>query len=449
MTERILPVEPTGGAPAEGAPAEIAIRDSATKGSAPADIQAPRRPNLALAIIVTCQLMLMLDATVVTVALPRIQTDLHFSAPSLSWAMNAYTLVFGGLLLLGGRAGDVLGRRPMFITGTALFGLGAAMAGPSTIALLMSTFTDPRARVRALALFSGVASGGFALGLILGGLLTAWTSWRAVLYISVPIALAIGLLAPRFVPSPARNPARLDLPGAITATAGVGALVYAFIRAASAGWSDRATLTAFAAGVVLLAGFIVIELRTRQPLTPLHLFADRNRAAAYLNFLLGPMAMMAMFFFVTQYLQEVKGFSALATGLAMLPFAAMLFGVTRLLGRLIARFGPKPLVVTGGLLTIAGIGWLTQLTPASGYVDGLLGSMLLAGLGAGLSFSPLNVVIMSTVPSKDSGAAGGVLQAVQQVGGTLGLALLVTVFSAGSRHAVVTGANPQHAWSPA
>jgi EmrB/QacA subfamily drug resistance transporter len=430
--------------------------------------QAVRRPNLALAIIVTCQLMLLLDATVVTVALPRIQTDLHFSATSLSWVMNSYTLVFGGLLLLGGRAGDVLGRRRMFIAGTALFGiaslaggfaessawliaarvaqgLGAAMAGPSTIALLMSTFTDPRARVRALALFSGMASAGLAIGLILGGLLTAWTSWRAVLFINVPLALAIGLLAPRFVPSPERHPAKLDLPGAITGTGGVAALVYAFIHAASDGWGNRTTLTAFAAGVLLLAGFVVIELRTRQPLTPLHLFADRNRAAAYLNFFLGPMAMMAMFFFLTQYLQEVKGFGSLTTGLAMLPMAAMLFVATRLLSRLIARFGPKPLIITGGVFTVAAIGWLTQLTPTSGYAGSVLGPMLLAGLGVGLGFSPLNVVIMSTVPAKDSAAAGGVLQTMQQVGATLGLAVLVTVFSAGSRHAAATGANPQHA----
>jgi EmrB/QacA subfamily drug resistance transporter len=402
--------------------------------------------------------MLILDATVMNVALPRMQADLHFSPTGLSWVINAYTLVFGGLLLLGGRAGDIFGRRRMFVAGTALFtvaslagglatsatwlllarvaqGLGAAAAGPSTLALITTTFTAPRERLRALAIFSGVSSGGFAIGLIVGGLLTEWMSWRAVMFINVPFGAAVTLLAGRFVARPDRHPARLDLPGAVTATAGVAALVYAFIHAASFGWGDRTTLLALATGLVLVAAFLVIEARTEQPLMPLRLFADRNRASAYLNFFLAPMAMMSMFFFLTQFLQEITGFGPLATGFAFLPMAVALFTLTRLIPTLLPRFGPKPLAVTGTLLIIGGLTWLTRLSPTTGYPTGLLGPMLMMGVGVGLAFSPLNVLIMATVRVQDAGAAGGVLQTMQQVGSTLGLAVLVTIFGTVTRHA--------------
>jgi EmrB/QacA subfamily drug resistance transporter len=425
--------------------------------------QPPRRSGLVLAIILTCQLMLILDATVMNVALPRIQHDLHFSATGLSWVMTAYSLVFGGLLLLGGRAGDLFGRRRMFVLGTAVFtlaslaggladsaallitarvvqGIGAAIAGPSTLALVTTTFTEPKARVRALSLFSAMASGGFAIGLIVGGLLTEWISWRAALFINVPFGLAIALLAPRFVPEPERKHAHLDLPGAITGTLGVGALVYAFTHAASDGWGNAVTLTSLATGLALLAGFLVIETRTRMPLVPLRLFAERNRAAAYLNFFIGPMAMMSMFFFLTQFLQNVRHFAALTTGFAFLPMAAGLFTFSRLIPRLLPRFGPKPLTVTGTLLMIAGVSWLSALTPQSTYAADLLGPMLLMGVGVGLAFSPLNVIVMATVPADDAGAAGGVLQTMQQVGATLGLSILITVFGSASRSAAASGA---------
>ena len=422
-----------------------------------------RRPELALAILLTCQLMLIIDITVMNVALPRIQADLHFSHTGLSWVMNAYTLVFGGLLLLGGRAGDVLGRRALFITGTTLFtvasfaggladsaallliarvvqGLGAALAGPSTLALVTTTFAEPRARMRALSLFSAMASSGFAIGLIVGGLLTELFSWRAVLFINVPFGATVAVLAARFVPESGRQSARLDLPGAVTATGGVAALVYGFIRAAADGWDERDTLISLAAGVVLLAVFVGIELRARQPLMPLRLFSNRNRAAAYVNFFLGPMAMMSMFFFLTQYLQDIHHFGALATGFAFLPMASMVFGMTRLIPRLLPRFGPKPLAISGSVLMISGLVWLTHLATDSAYVTSLLGPMLLMGLGMGLAMSPLNVLIMSTVPADDAGAAGGVLQTMQQTGATLGLAILVTVFGMATRETAATGA---------
>ncbi|EOD64259.1 MFS transporter [Amycolatopsis vancoresmycina] len=429
----------------------------------PAPVAAvPRRSGLVLAIILTCQLMLVLDATVMNVALPRIQSDLGFSATGLSWVMTAYSLVFGGLLLLGGRAGDLFGRRRMFVAGIAVFtlaslagglagsaalliaaralqGVGAAMAGPSTLALITTTFTEPKARVRALALFSAMSSGGFAIGLIVGGLLTEWFSWRAALFINVPFGLAIAVLAPRFVAEPERRRAHLDLPGAITGTLGVGALVFAFTHAASDGWGNPVTLGSLAAGLALLAGFVVLEARTALPLVPLRLFAERNRSAAYVNFFLAPMAMMSMFFFLTQFMQDIRHFAALATGFAFLPMAALIFTMSRLVPRLLPRYGPKPLALTGSVLMVAGVGWLALLTTDSTYLPALLGPLLLMGLGGGLAFAPLNVIIMATVPPEDAGAAGGVLQTMQQVGSTLGLAVLVTVFGSATRSAAAAG----------
>lgn len=423
------------------------------------------RSGIVLVTLLTCQLMIILDITVMNVALPRIRTDLHFTATNLSWVMNAYTLVFGGLLLLGGRAGDLFGRRNLFIAGTALFtlaslagglapsatwlliarvvqGIGGAMAGPSTLALLTTTFSEPKARMRVLALFSGMSSAGFAIGLIVGGLLTEWLSWRSALFINVPFGLAVVVLALRYLPIVERQPARLDLPGAVTATGGVAALVYGFISAASHGWSDAGTVIWLAVGAASIAAFLTIEARTAQPLLPLRLFLDRNRAAAYANMFLGPMAGMSMFFFLTQYLQEVRGLSALATGFAFMPTALLMFTMIRLIPRLLPRFGPKPVTVIGTMSMAAGLALLTRLTVDSGYFPLLFIAMILMGCGIGLAFSPLNVIIMSSVPPTEAGAAGGALQTLQQTGSSLGLAILVTVFGTASRNA---GGSAQHA----
>ncbi|PPI91960.1 MFS transporter [Nocardia nova] len=402
--------------------------------------------------------MIVLDITVMNVALPRIQHDLHFSATGLSWVMNAYTLVFGGLLLLGGRAGDLFGRRRLFILGTVLFtlaslggglapsaawlivarivqGLGGAMAGPNTLALLTTTFADPKMRVRVLALFSGMSSAGFAIGLILGGLLTQWLSWRSVLFINVPFGLVVALLAVRYLPDAPRRRAHLDLPGAVTATGAVAALVYGFISAAAHGWDDVTTDVSLTVGVVALVAFLLIERRAVQPLLPLHLFADRNRAAAYANMFLGPMAGTSMFFFLTQYLQEVRGMSALATGFAFLPTAVTMFTMIRLIPRLLPRFGPKPVTLVGTAAMIAGLVLLTLLDTDTGYFPLLAVATVLMGCGIGLAFSPLNVIIMANVAPEEAGAAGGALQTLQQTGAALGLAVLVTVFGTAVRAA--------------
>jgi EmrB/QacA subfamily drug resistance transporter len=446
---------------------------STLRQTAPAPTRTPTdHPWLALAITMTGTLMLILDATVMNVALPRIQADLHFTSTALSWVTTAYTLTFGGLLLLGGRAGDIVGRRRMFLIGIALFtlaslvgglapsagwllaarvaqGVGAAAAGPNTIALVVTTFTDARERVRALALMSAVGGGGFAVGLIVGGLLTQLGSWRWVLVINVPFGIAALLLAPRFVRETQRHPQRLDLAGAPAVTLGVGALVYALVHAAAHGWSDPATLLPLGIGLASLAAFVVIEARAGAPLLPLRLFADRNRAAGFANFLLGPAAMMPTFFFLTQFLQNVRGYSALATGFAFLPLAVGMFGMTRVVPVLLGRVGPKLLAVTGSLVMVAALLWLTRLGPQTGYFPAMFGPLALLGLGGGLGFVPLNPVIMASVPPADAGAAGGTLQTMQQVGGTLGLAVLVTVYGSAVRGHAAGPATSVHAMTTA
>ncbi|WP_311771201.1 MFS transporter [Actinophytocola algeriensis] len=425
------------------------------------------RPGVALALILTCQLMLMLDVTVMNVALPRIRTDLGFTPAGLSWVMNAYTLVFGGLLLLGGRLGDLFGRRRVFLAGVAVFtaaslaggladsaglliasrivqGLGAAAAGPSTIALITSTFTEPRARVRALSLFSAMASSGFAVGLILGGLLTEWLTWRSVMFINVPFGVVVLVFGARHIAEPERHPAKLDVTGAVLATLGVASLVYGFIRAAEAGWGAASAVWPLVAGAVLVVTFVWSQTRVGHPMLPLRLFADRDRAAGYANFFLGPLSMMSAFFFLTQFLQEVSGYGALATGFAFLPMAVGIFVLSRAVPWLLPLLGPKPIAVTGTLLMSGGLWWVAQLSAGSGYVPGVLGPMVLMGVGGGLAFAPLNVLIMGTVPPADAGAAGGALQTMQQIGATLGLAVLVTVAGSASRghagtDALVTG----------
>ncbi|MFB7874097.1 MFS transporter [Nocardia sp. NPDC056064] len=429
----------------------------------------PLRSRLVLAILLTCQLMIILDVTVMNVALPAIRADLGFSAVGLSWVLDAYTLAFGGLLLLGGRLGDLCGRRRMFLVGVGIFtvasllggaalapgwllaaraaqGVGAALAGPNALALLTTLFTEPKERMRALALYSGMAGAGFAIGLIVGGALTEWFGWRAGLLINVPLGGAAVLAALRYLPDVPRRPARPDLPGAVLATTGVGALVYGFISAAAHGWRDTATDLALVAGVLLLVAFLVVERRAAQPLLPLGLFADRNRAVAYFNIVVGYMGSMSMFFFLTLYLQDVHHMSALATGVAFLPTAVLMFAMMRLVPRLLPRFGPKPVTMAGSASMVAGMVVLTQLTTGTPYFPMVFAAAVLMGVGVGLALMPLSVIIMTDVPAEVAGAAGGAMQTAQQTGTALGLAILVSVFGTGARgvagpaeHALVAG----------
>ncbi|MET9800917.1 MFS transporter [Streptomyces sp. NPDC006368] len=416
---------------------------------------------MALVVIASCQLMVVLDITIVNIALPHIQSSLRFSTTSLSWVVNAYTLTFGGLLLLGGRAGDILGRRRVFVFGVLLFvvasllgglahnsgqllaaralqGVGGAIASPTSLALISTTFGEGPARNRAFGVFAAVSAGGGAIGLLAGGMLVEWLDWRWVFFVNVPIGLLIVLATPRWIRESERHPGHFDITGALTSTVGMVLLVYGFIRAAQDGWRDPLTVVSFAAAVAILALFILVERRSRQPITPLHMFADRNRAGTYGIMLSLAAAMFGMFFFLTLFVQNVLDFSPLAAGLAFLPISAIIAVGAGLASQLLPRYGPKPFMVAGALLNAVGLAWLTLTDVHSTYLGSVLGPMLVFGLGMGLQFVSLTLMALSNVPPHESGAASGLLNATQQVGGSLGLSILVTVFGTAGRNAADT-----------
>jgi EmrB/QacA subfamily drug resistance transporter len=419
----------------------------------------------ALALLTTCQLMLVTDATIVNVALPSIQRSLHFSAAGLSWVVNAYTLAFGGLLLLGGRSGDILGHRRVFIAGITLFtvaslfgglatapgwlllgraaqGVGAAFAGPGSLALIATTFTEGPRRARALAVFAMAAGAGMVLGLVLGGILTGLASWRWVLFVNVPFGAAVAVFTPRLIPESAppasislllrsRPRTRFDLAGALTSTAGMTLLVYGFIRAARHGWGEGLTVAALVVALVLLAAFLVIEDGVRQPLMPLRLFAGRDRAGAYAMRLLLTAPMVGMLFFLTLFVQNILGYGPLRTGFAFLPTTLALIAASRAVPQLLPRYGPRPIMTAGSVMCVVGMVWLTQASATSGYLTMILVPVLLFGAGTGLVAVAATFVALSAVPPGDSGAASGLLQSMQQVGGSLGVAVLVTAYATG------------------
>jgi EmrB/QacA subfamily drug resistance transporter len=401
--------------------------------------------------------MVGVDSTVVNVALPDIQKDLGFTPTGLSWVLNAYTLTFGGLLLLGGRVGDIIGRRRTLTVGVLLFaassllgglatdsawllaaralqGIGAALTAPSTLALIATNFPDGPRRHHALGVYSSMAGVGASVGLVLGGMLTSWASWRWALLINVPIGIAVATALPRFVTETPRHTGRFDAAGALTGTAGTTSLVYAFIRVSEKGWSDAQALLGFSTAAALLAGFTLIESRAPQPIMPLRLFADRNRAGGYAGVLLLPAGMFGAFYFLTLITQQVLHYSPLRAGFAFLPMTVAMFTTVRFAPRLLQRFGAKPLLLTGMGLLVVATAWLWRLEPGDGYPAGLLGPLLLMGVGVGLSFMPLNATILARIEPREAGAASGLLQTLQWLGGTLGLSVLVTVFGTATRH---------------
>ena len=422
-----------------------------------------RASTIALAIIVTCQLMVVLDATVVNIALVPIKHSLHFSNAGLSWVIDAYSIAFGGLLLLGGRAGDVFGRRRMLIVGLSIFtaasllggmatsstmllltravqGVGAALAAPSTLSLISATFEEGPERNKALGIFTAVSAGGGSLGLILGGALTSWVSWRLVMFINVPIGLAIILLAPRFVPEPPRNGGRLDVVGAALVTGGLASLIYGFIRLAEHG-SRSVTLSSFVLSAVLLTSFVHVQKRRAQPLLPMRLLTDRLRGPAYFTMMLVPMVMYGLFFFISQYLEADLHFSAIDAGFAFLPMTGLIFASSRITPKLVGRIGARPVLLFGlftlGVATL----WISRATPTEGYFESLFGPLVLFGVGAGCCFLPLSVTILTGVPRADAGAASGMLQTMQQTGGAVGVAALTSIAAAhGRSDALLTGA---------
>src|ERR1700681_2138247 len=419
-------------------------------------IQRQPHPGLVLGIILAVQLMVVLDATIVNIPLPGIASALNFSPATLSWVITAYTLAFGGFLLLGARAGDLLGRKRVFMAGIGLFtlasllgglapsgglllaaralqGVGGALAAPSALAYLMIMFPEGRDRLRALGYYAAVSIGGGAVGLIVGVLLVQVAIWRWVLFVNVPIGLVVLALARRsLTETPSRN-GHFDVLGALTSTVGVTSLTYGFVRAASNGWNDLVTLGSFVLGIVLLAVFVTLERRASEPITPLSLFSDRSRNASYVARLFLVAGMFGMFFFLTQFLQDVLGYGPLQAGLAFLPFSVALFAMSQLSARrLVERFGGKAVMVVGFSLSTLSMLLMTQLSASSTYLFVLI-PVLLFGTGNGLAFVPLTSASLAGVRQEDAGAASGLVNVMQQMGGALGLAVLVSVFGSAGR----------------
>jgi EmrB/QacA subfamily drug resistance transporter len=407
--------------------------------------------HLGLALLVICgaQLMIVLDATIVNVALPTIHTSLHFSSANLEWLITAYSLTFGGLLLFGGRTGDLFGRRRMFMTGIAIFavasllgglatsevwliitrglqGVGGAIAAPTALSLIATTFEEGPRRNRAMGVYAMMAGGGGAVGLLLGGLLTAYVSWRWIFFVNVPIGALILLLAPFSLSESASGSGNLDVPGALTATGGMLSLVYGLSHAANHPWSSPGTVVPLVFAGVLLTSFVLIETRTADPLMPLHIFANRNRSAAYAIMLCIGTALFSMFFFLTQFLQNVLGWSAIKTGVGFLPMALGIVVSATFASRVVGRIGIRLPLLAGPAGATAGLALLSQLTVTSSYAD-IIGPLLLISLGMGLSFVALTLTAVSGVRPSETGLASALLNTGQQVGGALGLAILATV----------------------
>ena len=414
----------------------------------------PRHARAILAIILLSYLMILLDNSVVFTALPSLRADLDLSPTELSWVQDAYTLVFGGLLLLGARAGDLLGRRRVFVAGLLIFslasllislapaawwliaaralqGVGAAIIAPTSLALITSSFAPGAPRGRAVAAYAATAGVGASLGLVVGGAAAQLISWRAGFVINVPIGAAMILLAPRFLPEAETARGRFDLPGALLTTLGSASLVAGILRSAEAGWGDPSGIVLLVLGVLLLGALVLAESRAAQPIMPLRLFTDRERAGAYLARLLYVAAMIGFFFFTTQLLQDALGWTALQAGLGYLPMTVVNAIVALALARLQRRVAAGPVLVTGVVVTLAGMVWLAQVGEGSSYLTAVALPMLLIGGGQGLAFAPLTSAGIAGADGADAGAAAGVVTTFQQVGRSLGLGIMVAA-SAGA-----------------
>jgi len=416
-------------------------------------LDTPRAKNLALILLAMTQFVIVIDAAIVNVALPSIGSHLHFARTDLSWVVNAYTLTFGGFLLLGGRLADLLGRRRMFMIGLVLFslaslagglaqsegwliaaraiqGLGAAIVSPAALSIITTTFAEGAERNRALGIWGAVAGAGGAAGVLLGGILTSGLNWRWVLFVNVPIGILAAALAPRtLVESRADDGATtFDIPGAVTVTAGLSLLVYAVVDAVNSGWGSTGTLLRLAGAAVLLIAFLAIELRQRHPLMPFSIFRLRTLRGANIVGLLIGMSLFSMFFFVSLYLQNVLHYSPIKTGVSYLPLAIGIILSAGAASQLVTRIGFKPPLIAGLLLVAAGLLWFSQV-PATGgsFAADVLGPSLLAAFGLGLAFVPVTIAAVSGTSSQEAGLASGLINTSQQVGGALGLAILATI----------------------
>ncbi|MHA3703758.1 MFS transporter [Jatrophihabitans sp. YIM 134969] len=407
---------------------------------------------LVLVVVAIAQLMVVLDATIVNIALPSAQKALGFADTDRQWIVTAYALAFGSLLLLGGKLGDLFGRKTTFIVGLVGFAVASALGGaaesfgvlvgarvlqgifgallaPAALATLATTFTDPRERSKAFGVFGAVAGGGSAVGLVLGGALTEWLSWRWCLYVNLVFAAVavVGAVALLHNARGATRP-KLDVPGTLLASAGLFLVVFGFSHAATDGWTDTVTLTAIVAGVVLLGAFVLVQRRVAHPLLPLRVLASRVRGTSYLAVGLSAIAIFAVFLFLTYYLQQVKDFSPIVTGLSFLPLTAgIVTASTNANIVLLPRFGPRPLVPTGMALGALGMFLLARLSPTSSYAGGVLPSLIVLGLGFGLIFAPAISSATYGVERQDAGVASAMVNTMQQVGGSVGTALLSTL----------------------
>jgi EmrB/QacA subfamily drug resistance transporter len=409
-------------------------------------------PWVVLVLICLAQFMVVLDATIVNVALPSIQEDLGLSEGNLQWIVNAYTLVFGGFLLLGGRAGDLLGRKRVFLIGLVIFtgaslldglassegmligaralqGLGAALISPAALSIISTTFAEGAERARALGVWAAIAIGGSAVGLILGGVLTEYFSWPWIFFVNVPVGVVAFALSLRLIPESRDELAHrsYDVAGAVTVTGGLMALVYAIVDAQSAGWGSAKTIGFFALSAALLGAFIVIELRAKAPLVRLSIFRIRSLLTANVSMFLAASAMFAMFFFNTLYLQRVLGYGPLEAGLAFLPFTAGIMVSAGLASQFAPRIGVRPVAAIGMLLTTGGLLLLTQLPVHGSYLADVLPSIVLSSLGMGAVFMPLTLIATTGLDDDDQGLASGLFNTSQQIGGALGLAVLSTL----------------------
>jgi EmrB/QacA subfamily drug resistance transporter len=410
------------------------------------------------------EFVVVLDASIVNIALPSIGRGLHFSLANLSWVVNAYVLTFGGFLLLGGRIADLLGRRRVFIAGLGVFslaslagglaqteawliaaralqGLGAAMLAPAALSLVTATFSEGPERNNALSIWGAVAGSGAAAGVLLGGVLTSALGWRSVLFVNVPIGIAAILIAPRLLSESRGDLARrgFDIPGAVTVTAGLSALVYALVRATTVGWGSPQTIGVLAAAVVLLVTFVVIERRSAAPLVPFAFFRNRNVTLANATMLAAGAAIIGLFFYLSLYLQRVLGYSAIRAGISQLPLAAGIVIAAGLASPLVARAGIRKVLLAGLATFAGGLAWFAQLPVHGSYLADILGPSLLIALGLGMTFVPITILSVSGVKDREYGLASGLVNTSQQIGGALGLAVLSTIATTRTDHLVAAG----------
>jgi EmrB/QacA subfamily drug resistance transporter len=427
---------------------DVAVNRSPASRSASGDVS----PWLVLVLVCMAQFMVVLDATIVNVALPSIQKDLGISEANLQWIVNAYALMFGGFLLLGGRAGDLMGRKRVFLVGIVVFtvasllnglsptseflivfrglqGLGAAMIAPAALSIITTTFTEGAERTKAMGVWAAIAVGGGAVGLVLGGILVEVLSWPWIFFVNVPVGIAVFVASLRFVPESRDEHAHksFDIAGAITVTAGLVALVYGIVKAQEKGWGSTHTIGFGLLSAALLTAFVLMERRSTEPLVRLSIFRVRTIRAANVVMLFVASGIFAMFFFNTLYIQRVLGFSPIQAGIAFLPFTAGIIIGAGLAQRLVPKLGAREVPIIGMAMAIAGLLLYLRLEPGGSYVSDLLPGMILVSIGMGLTFVPVTLIATSGIPHDDAGLASGLFNTSQQVGGALGLAILSTL----------------------